>query len=208
MKKIGISLRVGTIEEYNEKRDQISQEWIVLLQELDLIPILIPNNLLDVKKFIKFLELDGIILSGGDNIGDFPERDETEKSIIEMAMNYSIPTLGVCRGMQIINDFFGGSVMRKCDKEHVNNEHIIKLTNEFSFIEKKSIVVNSYHNNIIESNMLGENLITFAKHENDETVEGFTHSNYPIKGVMWHPERKQNMNSISLLKKLFLDDNL
>tara|TARA_Y100000590_G_C15723537_1_gene1014365 strand:+ start:1993 stop:2619 length:627 start_codon:yes stop_codon:yes gene_type:complete len=208
LKKIGISLRVGTIEEYNEKRDQISQEWIVLLQELDLIPILIPNNLLDVKKFIKFLELDGIILSGGDNIGDFPERDETEKSIIEMAMNYSIPTLGVCRGMQIINDFFGGSVMRKCDKEHVNNEHIIKLTNEFSFIEKKSIVVNSYHNNIIESNMLGENLITFAKHENDETVEGFTHSNYPIKGVMWHPERKQNMNSISLLKKLFLDDNL
>ena len=208
MKKIGISLRVETIEKYNEKRDQISQEWTVFLQKLDLMPILIPNNLSDVKEFIKILELDGIILSGGDNIGDFPERDETEKNILEIAINNSIPILGICRGMQIINDFFGGSVIKKNDKEHVNNIHRINLTNEFLISEEKSIIVNSYHNNIIKSNTMGKNLIEFAKHENDETVEGFTHLKYPIKGVMWHPERMQDENSINLLKKLFLNDSI
>ena len=45
MKKIGISLRVGMIGEHNEKRDQINQEWITFLQELEYMPILIPNNL-------------------------------------------------------------------------------------------------------------------------------------------------------------------
>jgi len=203
LKKIGISLRVGTIEKYNEKRDQISQEWTVFLQKLGLMPILIPNNLSDVKEFIKLLELDGIILSGGDNIGDFPERDETEKNILEIAIDNSIPILGICRGMQRINDFFGGSVLEKNDKEHVNNNHSINLTNEFLISEEKSIIVNSYHNNIIKSNIMGKNLIAFAKHENDETVEGFTHLNYPIKGVMWHPERMQDENSINLLKKTF-----
>ena len=90
----------------------------------------------------------------------------------------------------------------------MNNNHIINLTNEFTFSEEKSIIVNSYHNNIIETSTLGKNLIAFAKHENDKTIEGFTHTNYSIKGVMWHPERKQDKNSINLLKKLFLDNSL
>lgn len=203
MKKIGISLRVGTVGEHNEKRDQISQEWIIFLQKLDLIPILIPNNLSDVKNYVENLSLDGIILSGGDNVGDFPDRDKTEKSILEIAIENTIPVLGICRGMQIINDFFGGDVLKKNDKEHVNNNHIINLTDDFVFSEHKSIIVNSYHNNIIESDLLGTELIPFAKHENDETIEGIMHLRFPIKGVMWHPERKQDDNSLDLLKKVF-----
>ena len=41
----------------------------------------------------------------------------------------------------------------------------------------------------------------FAKHESDDTIEGFIHSKYPINGVMWHPERKQNEYSLEFLKK-------
>ena len=81
-KKIfGISLRVELIEKYNEKRDTISQEWTNFLQKLAITPILIPNTLDDVKSYISDVGIDGIILSGGDNIGKFPERDETEKQI-------------------------------------------------------------------------------------------------------------------------------
>lgn len=203
MKKIGISLRVGNVGEYNEKRDQISQEWILFLQKLDLIPILIPNNLSDVKNYVESLGLDGVILSGGDNIGDFPDRDKTEKSILEISIKNSVPVLGICRGMQVINDYFGGYVLKKFDKEHVSNNHTILLTDDFVFNENKSIIVNSYHNNIIESDTLGTDLVPFAKHEKDQTIEGLMHLKFPIKGVMWHPERKQDNNSFSLLKKIF-----
>lgn len=203
MKKIGISLRVETIEKYDEKRDQISQDWIALLQKLGMIPILIPNNLSNVKNFIENLELEGIILSGGDNIGDYPERDETERSLLEISVDQTIPVLGICRGMQVINNFFGGRFSKKWDKEHVNNNHSITLTDDFKFINEESIIVNSYHNNIIESNDLGKDLVSFAKHENDKTIEGFKHSKLPIIGVMWHPERKQDENSIKLFEEIF-----
>ena len=105
-KKIfGISLRVELIEKYNEKRDTISQEWTNFLQKLAITPILIPNTLDDVKSYISDVGIDGIILSGGDNIGEFPERDQTENKILEYAIKNSIPVLGVCRGMQLINTF-------------------------------------------------------------------------------------------------------
>tara|TARA_Y100000590_G_scaffold410061_1_gene502794 strand:- start:3109 stop:3726 length:618 start_codon:yes stop_codon:yes gene_type:complete len=201
MEKIGISLRVGTVEKYNEKREQISQDWIIFLQKINAIPILIPNNLLDIENFVKNTGIERIVLSGGDNIGDFPERDRTEKEIIDLAIRDTIPILGVCRGMQVINNYFGGRFIEKSDKNHVNNEHIINLTDSFSFTKESSITVNSYHNNIIESNTLGKDLISFAKHESDDTIEGFIHSKYPINGVMWHPERKQNEYSLEFLKK-------
>ncbi len=203
MKKIGISLRVGMIGEHNEKRDQINQEWITFLQELEYIPILIPNNLNNLQKYIQDLHLDGIILSGGDNIGDFPDRDETERTILKTSIDSSIPILGICRGMQMINNYFGGNVEEKQGKKHVNNDHRISLTNDFLFSEEKTIIVNSFHNNVIKTELLGKNLVPFAEYEDDNTIEGFTHSIYPIKGVMWHPERKQDINSRNLLKETF-----
>lgn len=191
------------IQSYNEKRDSISQDWMIFLQKLNLMPILIPNNIDNIENYISELELDGIILSGGDNIGDFPERDVTERNIIEIAEKTSIPIIGICRGMQVINNFFGGKFTKKDDKEHINNNHSIVLSNDFQFSNKNSIIVNSYHNNIIESNDLGKNLIPFAKHENDKTIEGFKHLKLPIIGVMWHPERKQDENSIRLFEEIF-----
>ena len=83
MKRIGLSLRVQKIEKINEKRDAISHDWINFLQALDYLPILIPNNLKNVGDFILELKLDGVILSGGDNIGEFPERDMTETKVLE-----------------------------------------------------------------------------------------------------------------------------
>ena len=106
-KRFGISLRVELIEKYNEKRDTISQEWTIFLQNLAITPILIPNTLDDVKSYISDVGIDGIILSGGDNVGRFPERDKTEKQILDYAVDKRFPVLGVCRGMQIINEYFG-----------------------------------------------------------------------------------------------------
>ncbi len=193
LKKIGISLRVETIEKYDEKRDTLSHDWINFFQKFNFIPILIPNNLEDIEGYISELKLDGIILSGG----------ETESKMLEIATKNSIPVLGICRGMQIINNFFGGNLHKRDDPEHINNNHTINLTKHSPFNENNSITVNSYHNNVIESKDLGKDLKSFATHKDDNTVEGFIHVRYPIIGVMWHPERNPNDNSVQLFNEMF-----
>ena len=50
-KRIGLTLRIETIKEYNEKRDTISHDWIQFFQKLDFLPILIPNQLADIPSF-------------------------------------------------------------------------------------------------------------------------------------------------------------
>lgn len=201
MKKIGISLRVETIKKYNEKRDGISHDWVNFLQKLDYLPILIPNKLKDVEKYISELRLDGIILSGGDNIGEYPERDQTEILILKHAIKNSIPILGVCRGMQLINTFFKGNVSKNSDFNHVNNPHDITITNvHFSnLLGVSKFQVNSFHNNLIKKQDIGNELEIFALSENDMTIEGYFHKKYQILGIMWHPERDQTNNQSKIM---------
>lgn len=204
--KVGISLRVVEEQKYPEKRDALSHEWIPFLEGLDIIPIFIPNTLLEVKSFLINVGINGIILSGGDNIGDHPERDKTEKAILEFGIEKKIPIFGVCRGMQVINQYFGGKVEPTLDSSHVGKPHEVIISNEnFLQIFNSSLVeVNSFHHNIISKINLGKDLVPFAVSP-DQTIEGFVHEKLPIEGVMWHPERAPNDFNRIILKKMFQD---
>ena len=196
-KRIGVSLRVEHFEKYNEKRDVISQDWMTFLKKTDAFPILIPNTLSDVRSFLQEMEINGFILSGGDNIGDDLERDQTEREIIDFAIENKIPILGVCRGMQVINNYFGGSTITINNMNHVRKNHVIELINKkiSKLLHKNSLEVNSFHNNIIKKEILGKNLEVFAVTKDDKTIEGYFHKVLPIMGVMWHPERDVNFQS-------------
>ena len=204
-KRIGISLRIEHFEKYNEKRNAISQDWLNFFKKVNVFPVLIPNTLTDVKSFLHEMEIDSIILSGGDNIGDDLERDHTEKEIIDFVVTNKIPTLGVCRGMQLINIYFGGSIIVNDNKSHVGKNHVVELINKklSKLLKKDSLDVNSFHNNIIKKESLGKNLETFAITKDDNTVEGYFHNKLPIIGVMWHPERDSDFQcEIALLNIL------
>jgi putative glutamine amidotransferase len=203
--RIGVSTRIIHSENYIDDRDALSHDWASLLEKINILPILIPNSLVEIEEFLDGVDLDGIILSGGDNIGEFPLRDKTERKIMKYAINKKIPIFGVCRGMQIINQFFGGDIIKTIDKKHVGKSHSITVSKEkiFSFLDKKEIMVNSFHNNIIIEKKLGKNLISIAKDTNDESIEAFIHSNYLIIGTMWHPERMKDKNNYNLIKIFF-----
>lgn len=198
---VGISLRVTNAPNYSEKRDSLSQEWPQFLEGMNVIPIYIPNTLKDVHSFLENVHVDGLILSGGDNIGDNPERDQTEQQIIEYGIKNNIPIFGVCRGMQFLNRYFGGSIYKTTNSAHVGVKHQIEILNPNleSILDKKLIEVNSYHHNIISSNMLGNHLKAFAVCSADNTIEGFFHNDLPIVGVMWHPERDSNVTNHLIL---------
>jgi len=199
---IGISLRVTNAEKYVEKRDSLSHDWSIVLQQLGFHPLLIPNTISDVSAFLDDMKVSGLILSGGDNIGDEPLRDQIEKKIIDHAVSRDIPLIGICRGMQIINSFFGGKIRRLDNSDHVNKPHKVNLSSNFS-LGNNAIQVNSFHHNVIDAANLGKNLSPFAILERDNTIEGFIHNELQIFGVMWHPERYPDTNTNKLLKKIF-----
>ena len=192
--KVGISLRVEKNEKFNEKRDVLSQDWIKFCNRAEFTPILIPNNLKDTKRFLKSTNVDMLIFSGGDNVGDDPGRDNTEKNMIEYATKNEIPSIGICRGMQFFNKFFGGKIEHSSNKNHVRTRHKIKIIDEkiIKFFKKDSIVENSFHENLLKAKILGKDLKTFGIVESDDTIEAFYHKKYPIIGIMWHPEREMN----------------
>ena len=55
--------------------------------------------------------LDGLLLTGGADIGDAPERDAFELAIAAAALEADVPVLGVCRGMQVMNVARGGTLI-------------------------------------------------------------------------------------------------
>jgi len=205
MLKIGITFRITNAETYEEKRDSLSHDWPIFLEKIQAIPIWIPNSISDLTQFLQELDLDGIILSGGDNIGETSKRDKTEKLLIDFAIEKNIPIFGVCRGMQVLNKFFGGTQEILNNNNHIGNNHSVKINNEsFSkLINSTNILVNSYHKNIITINSLAEILIPFAFSDIDDTVEAFVHPELPIIGVMWHPEREQKLFDEKIVESIF-----
>ena len=200
---VGISLRVMESTDYNERRDVLSQDWSKFFEKLGINPLLIPNAIKNVSSFLEDMQVQGLFLSGGDNIGDDPDRDGTEQKIIDYSLEKKIPLIGICRGMQVINTFFGGTIETLENSKHVGNPHSVSLDKNIAgFLRTDELQVNSFHNNIIKQKNLGKNLEPFAM-ANDNTIEGFYHIKLPIFGLMWHPERTPNDGSKLMIRRIF-----
>lgn len=197
MKIVLVSQRVDYIEKRKETRDNLDQNLVNLLNLAGFRAVAVPNVNENQKEFLRYLvsklKPNGIVLSGGNNIGDFVERDNLEYELISASLNNQIPLIGICRGMQVINTYFGGSL--KSIKNHVNVRHIVSNINI-------SFEVNSYHDFAIDSQP--KVMETFLTAE-DGTIEAFKHVNNLIMGVMWHPEREDSFRKfdLNLFKSFF-----
>ena len=111
MKIIAVTQRVDIHGEYQERRDSIDQRWYQFLLESQCLPLLIPNDIQQASHLINKIEVDGLLLTGGNTLtclgGDSPERDETETMLLEYAIKRKLPVIGVCRGMQLLLNHWG-----------------------------------------------------------------------------------------------------
>ena len=211
--KIGITLRVSEAQGYKETRDAISHEWVPYLQNLGYCPILIPNTLEDVDSYIQSLDIEALLLTGGNDIspeayggdpemtswdGLSPERDRTEFRLLEYARQQKIPVLGTCRGMQLINAFCGGSLIQDIRQQvgltvnHIAHNHQVKIIHQgfTDFLKQEQITVNSFHSQGITPETLARDLKPFAISEEDGILEGLFHPTLLWLGLQWHPERE------------------
>jgi N5-(cytidine 5'-diphosphoramidyl)-L-glutamine hydrolase len=210
-----LTMRVETAAEYGEPRDAVSHDWIDYLQHRSWEVHLLPNRLGNPRAFLESVKPDGIILTGGNDIGPTGteqgltpsvsmDRDRTEKKVLDFAVNSRCPVLGVCRGMQFINVYFGGRVERNLhdvtDQAHAGGSHTVDLIHAGfkKWCGDSILVTNSYHNQGIIDDSLAPDLIVTARA--GKIIESLMHRRLPVVGIQWHPERTAASAS--------LDDNL
>ncbi len=193
--KLGvISQRVDAIKDYGEIRDGLDTQWYALLRQAGAGLIPLPNQPQVIPIVLERLQPDFIILSGGNNPvaygGDAPERDAVDELLLNFSIEGTVPLLGVCRGMQSVGLFFGGTLKRV--EGHIATRHMIR--------GKINREVNSYHGYALEET--GQGLEVLAR-DDSEVIEAVCHKRYPVSGIMWHPERVAGFDNrdISLLRK-------
>lgn len=174
--------RVEMIGGRSERRDCADQQIAKFLWACGFTAVPV-NNLPDcVERFSDAVCPSGILFTGGNDLvkygGTAPERDETERILLEYAMRKGIPLLGVCRGMQVIADYFGNPLQRVSG--HVACRHPIEG-------ELPRVSVNSYHNWGLLSAAEPLRMLSQAK---DGVIEAIRHRELSIMGIMWHPERE------------------
>ncbi|MGW3562744.1 gamma-glutamyl-gamma-aminobutyrate hydrolase family protein [Streptomyces sp. NPDC000941] len=152
--------------------------------------------------------LDALVISGGPDVepvryGAEPhertgpparERDAWELALIDAALADGVPLLGICRGMQLLNVAFGGTLVQHLEG-HVGppgvfERHEVKPVPDtlLARIVPEAVSVPTYHHQAVDR--LGEGLVVSARATEDGTVEavevpggaGF------VLGVQWHPE--------------------
>lgn len=185
--KVGLSMRVTQAVDYDEPRDSISHDWLVRLREWSMCPVLIPNILADATAYLETAGVDLLVLTGGDDLGSTKLRDDMEASLLEHALARSLPVLGVCRGLQLINEFFGGRSIPVTG--HVAAPHAVDMVGSWADFYGDGTRVNSYHNLGIEAGGVGASLAVTAT-DSEGFVEAIEHRDQPMAAIMWHPERE------------------
>jgi putative glutamine amidotransferase len=189
-----VSQRVVVDAKTAERRDALDQRWASFLQACGFAAIAMPNVPGLVDAFLSAIKPAAILLTGGNDLaqlgGDAPERDETETALIQKALALGIPLVGVCRGMQMIQSYFG--VQLEAVSGHVMARQTITY-------EGRAREVNSYHR--FGASTSAPELAICAT-ASDGVVKAVCAPGRLVFGLMWHPERENPFRheDISLIK--------
>lgn len=149
------------------------------------------------------------------------ERDAFEMNVIASAISMGKPILGICRGLQIANVYFGGTLIvdiptvigsgkhGKIDGQDQRHEVSIVSGSLISTITNQETgIINSAHHQSADT--IGEGLCATAFSDNNiiEALEYKQPQGKPwLLLVQWHPERISNDESFSLsIRKVFLEN--
>jgi putative glutamine amidotransferase len=163
------------------------------------------------EKWHKDTRMDGLLITGGKDIDPYtfkekkhpsilktdPKRDLMELYLLERALKEGIPVMGICRGMQLINLFLGGTLHphipeMELDFAHPNTAFpkniltILQNTQLHTILKTDKLKVNALHHQTIKK--VANTLQICAQDRNNliQAIES-TDKNF-ILGLQWHPE--------------------
>lgn len=215
---IGISASLLTIESgcfMGRERAFVGDDYVQAIKRVGGIPIVLP--IVDAKEAMScHVELiDGLVLSGGQDVhphhyGEEPsqhlgtvclQRDDYELGLIRTAHAKKKPILGICRGLQLMNVAFGGSLYQDISQampealQHQQLSHPEEASQRIELVEGSmlheimgtaQLVANTFHHQAIKQLAPGFSVSARAK---DGVIEGIEKGGDLFTlGVQWHPE--------------------
>jgi putative glutamine amidotransferase len=196
VKSVAITQRV--VPERTERRDCLDQAWPRFLAACGLLPLAVPNVPEVALAMCDRGDIAGLVLTGGNDLaalgGDAPERDAVENALLDFAAQRRMPVIGVCRGMQLIQQ--RGNVPLRRVEGHVTPRQVISINGE-------PTEVNAYH--CFAAFETRAPLETWAVAA-DGVIKALRHQSLPVTGIMWHPERivPPAAADIALFRRQFL----
>jgi putative glutamine amidotransferase len=221
MKKpiIGITTNVISVTEgpfLGTERVYVNRDYIQAVVRAGAVPLMLP--IIDYKELLmeQLDVVDALILTGGQDVSPhhyneapapfleatLPERDLYEMALAERALTQQKPIFAICRGMQLINVIFGGTLYQDIQQQHPQNSvshrqkaakeissHTITLQQDswlHSVYNQPTVETNSFHHQAVKE--LAKEFVATA-FTADGIIEAIERkSGSFIAGVQWHPE--------------------
>jgi putative glutamine amidotransferase len=205
----------------------VENDMFRFVSQKGILPVLIPDLHQDLLKEI-LDELDGFVFQGGSDLapetyGEQPiidgkwlgdsHRDKYELAIMDYAIKSEKPVLAICRGMQLMNVYFGGTLYQDISSQmahtltHRDAVKYDSIHHKIHFLGKnvlselyrdiKSPVVNSVHHQGVKE--LGNQLKVLAVCKEDNIIEALEYSGASsgkVLGVQWHPEFSDSLKAL------------
>jgi gamma-glutamyl-gamma-aminobutyrate hydrolase PuuD len=180
--KIGISLETTRVLR-DTWHSAINHDWYDFLKGHTVVPLISADP-----TPVEVLDFDLIVLCGGNDMSDFvtwrnnndPRRDCFEADLIDQALKYRVPVVGICRGSHFINKHLGGT-LRMLDEPYDNVE-----------VELEGMTVTCHHTIAIDQLAPGFEVILKDKHN---VIELAVNTEKRMLGIGWHPERPVNKHT-------------
>ena len=205
----GRSLTIGIAEVRGTSSAGAGRSYIQAVLMGGHVPVIIPD-IDDPARLRKALKkIDILLLPGGVDVaperygearspqlGEVNmERDAFEYRILTEAVRLRKPVLGICRGVQVLNVFLGGSLYQDLPSEypdtsviHMDAQHLINIernTRLYRVLGKETVEVNSFHHQAVKRLAPGLRVSACAP---DGSIEAVECDSLPIVGVQFHPE--------------------
>ena len=174
------------------------------------VPVVISRFGTDEQFDVLVSKLDVLILTGGEdvdparyNAAKSPKlgtvnapRDDFDFRLLDAARRRNLPVIGICRGCQLLNIAFGGTLWQDLpsefsvkDVQHRNVYHRISIEPNSRFARVTGVtnaLVNSYHHQAVKDLAPGFRIVAKSQ---DGVVEAIECDTYPAIGVQFHPEK-------------------
>lgn len=207
---------IGLTGNFSDNNCTLAEGYYQSILKAGGVPVIIPpyDN---AELLVQTLnQLDGILLTGGGDInplflgeepikqlgGINPRRDRQELLLTQLAADRQIPILGICRGIQVMNAAFGGTLYQDIhsqmkgtcikhsqDLDRSYASHTIEIETDsllHRLMGTTKLAVNSFHHQAVQETAPGFRVCARAI---DGVIEAIESTEYKsILGVQWHPE--------------------
>lgn len=203
---------IGITTSMSESFIRMKRTYFDAIFEAGGLPVFLPfsGGAADAERYLSFC--DGILFAGGgdvdpkhygeaikfDNVETVPMRDEFELTLAELIKNDTRPILGICRGEQLLNVAFGGSLYQHIDghkQEEPGAQNLRRaVVKEGTLLHKlagtSEIFTNTFHHQAVKDVAPGFVASAYAEDGTVEAIEpenALTSERF-ILAVQWHPE--------------------